>query len=81
VGGACSTHARDRNQSFIQKTQKKGQLQKPKHRWKDVRMDLYKTGCEDVKWIQQPQDRVQRTGFCEHDKKNLSSINVDILTS
>jgi hypothetical protein len=37
----------------------KRSLERPKRRWKDIQMDLKRTECEVVDWIQLAQNEVQ----------------------
>jgi hypothetical protein len=60
MGGSYSTKGEKRNayRLLVGKTEGKGRLGRPRHRWVDnIRMDLGKVGCCDVDWIGLAKDR------------------------
>jgi len=60
MGRTSNTHGRDRKYKiFITKPEGKEPLGRPRHEWKDKRMDLTETGCEGADWSYLPQERDQ----------------------
>jgi len=63
MGGACSTHGRDKKciqYILVGKPEGKRPLKRPRNIWKDnIKLDLTETGWEGVDWIQLAQDRDQ----------------------
>jgi hypothetical protein len=62
MGGACSTHWREKKfiQDFVGKSEGKRPLGRPRRRWYDnIRTDLREIGWEGVDWIHLVQDRDQ----------------------
>jgi hypothetical protein len=61
MGRACSTNGKNRNayRILVGKPEGKRPLERPRHRWENIRMDLGKTGWGGMDWIDLAQDRDQ----------------------
>jgi hypothetical protein len=62
MGGACSTHGKNRNayRVLVGKPEGKRPLRRPRRRWKgNIKMDLSEIGWSGMDWIDLAQDRDQ----------------------
>ena len=59
ISGACCMYGRKEKcfQGFDGDTWRRETLQRHRHRWEDIKMDLQEAGCEVMDWICLAQDR------------------------
>jgi hypothetical protein len=58
MGGACSAVGERRGvyRVLMEKPEIESPLVRPRHRWKDIKMDLQEVGCGGMDWIERPRD-------------------------
>jgi hypothetical protein len=86
IGAACSTLWRDKTCVriiFVAKPEEKRKLERHRHRWEYIRMDLREMGWESVDWIHLAQVRDQWRAVLKTVLNPLISINErgNLLTS
>jgi hypothetical protein len=60
IGRTCRIHEINAYKIYVEKSEGKRPLHRPRHRWEDnVKMSLKGIGCEDMDCIQVAKDRVQ----------------------
>jgi len=59
MGGSCSAYEGKRGvyRVLVGKPEGKRPLGRPRHRWKDIKMDLQVVGCRGMDWIELAEDR------------------------
>jgi hypothetical protein len=60
MSGKCSTYGVRRGlySISVEKPEGKTPLGRPRHRWKDIKMDVQDVGCGGMDWIDLAHDRV-----------------------